>query len=62
MRLSIAIPVAGMALCVAAPSFAVAPPRPDVIWALKEITGLEHENGRRWRKWFEEEGRKAGMK
>jgi HEAT repeat protein len=36
--------------------------RPDVIWALKEITGLEHENGRRWRKWFEEEGRKAGMK
>ena len=33
MRLSIAIPVAGMALCVAAPSFAVAPPRPDVIWA-----------------------------
>ena len=36
--------------------------RPDVVWALKEITGLEHENGRRWRKWFEEEGRKAGMK
>ncbi|HEU4396006.1 MAG TPA: HEAT repeat domain-containing protein [Planctomycetota bacterium] len=36
--------------------------RPDVIWALKEITGLEHENGRRWKKWFDEEGKKAGMK
>jgi hypothetical protein len=36
--------------------------RPDVLWALKEITGVEHENTRRWRKWFEEEAKKGGYR
>jgi hypothetical protein len=36
--------------------------RPEVIWALKEITGKEMETTRRWENWFKEEGRKAGFK
>jgi len=36
--------------------------RPEVLWALKEITGKEFDSGRRWESWFKEEGRKAGMK
>lgn len=35
---------------------------PEVAWALKEITGLEHETGRRWRNWFKENGKKLGLK
>jgi hypothetical protein len=35
---------------------------PEVVWALKEITGMEFESGRRWKAWYEEEGKKAGMK
>ncbi|MCK6481611.1 MAG: hypothetical protein HUU06_06930 [Planctomycetaceae bacterium] len=34
----------------------------EVRWALKEITGKEMESGRRWRNWFDEEGKKLGMK
>jgi HEAT repeat protein len=36
--------------------------RPDVVWALKEITGKEFETGRRWKNWFDAEGKKEGMK
>lgn len=36
--------------------------RPEVVWALKEITGMEFETGRRWKAWFDEEGRKLGLK
>ncbi len=34
----------------------------DVGWALKEITGKEFETTRRWTRWFDEEGKKQGMK
>jgi len=36
--------------------------RPEAVWALKEITGENFETGRRWKAWFEEDGKKAGMK
>ncbi len=35
---------------------------PEISWALKEITGEEFENGRRWRNWYEDTGKKAGFK
>ena len=36
--------------------------RSEVPWALKEITGKEFENARRWRGWFDTDGKKEGMK
>ena len=36
--------------------------RPEVVWALKEITGKEFDSARRWENWFKDEGRKAGFK
>lgn len=36
--------------------------KPEVVWALKEITGKEMESGRRWKNWLEDEGKKEGMK
>ncbi len=36
--------------------------RPDVVWALKEITGKEFETERRWKGWLETDGKKEGMK
>ena len=36
--------------------------RYEVVWALKEITGKEFETNRRWENWFNEEGKKQGMK
>jgi hypothetical protein len=34
----------------------------EIVWALKEITGLEHETGRRWKNWFKENAKKLGYK